>query len=145
MARKPILVLIGIIGLAIGASEYINGRMYIYGRLGMWLPDFFHCFSFSLIFIGVFSHSKFSRFGFCLLWFFINLLFEIGQRFGGWVSAHIPYWFGGIPVFKNTHNYFMYGRFDIFDVMAFFLGAMFAYLISELIIGGGYEEVKTNN
>jgi len=169
MKRRLFLLLVGVIGIGIGLSEYISGRAHnsayflnnlpffkfianhliamphIYGRLGLWLPDFFHVFSFSLITIGLFSTSRRSTVAFCLLWLGINVLFEVGQRYGAEIAPYIPSWFAKIPILENGRNYFLNGRFDIFDVMAVCLGAAFAYLISGVIMGGAYEKIKTSS
>jgi len=155
-----IMVLLGVVGIFVGVLEYVTGRAalnvyflnnftfskfladhstfapHIYGRLGQWVPDFFHAFSFSLISIGLFSTSRFSRAAFCILWFGIDALFEIGQRYGVEIAPYIPSWFNKMPFLENTKNYFLNGRFDKFDIVAFFLGGLGAYVIAELLIGG---------
>ena len=147
-------IVIGILGLCAGVWEYVNRPLNstyflerckfieqyscflpdIYGKLGGWVPEFFHAFSFSLISIGLFSKTKKSRRLFCFLWFGINSLFEIGQNYGHQILPWIPSWFNKIPVLENTGAYFINGNFDIFDILAALLGAFMAYVVGELTV-----------
>ena len=155
-------IFIGILGLFAGVWEYLNrppGSAYfltkfefierysyllpdIYGKLGGWAPEFFHAFSFSLISMGLFSKTRRSRKVFCLLWFGIDSLFEVGQNYGHQIATWLPSWFNRIPLLGNTRYYFLNGRFDIFDILAILLGASVAYIISELTVKGGESDER---
>ena len=163
--RRVILFGLGICGLCAGLLEYITARPLnsayllnhlsaiisylafmpdIYGWLGQWVADFLHVFSFSLISISLFSQSRNSRVFFCSFWLGINILFEIGQAYGVQIARYIPFWLDRISVLGNARGYFANGRFDVIDIAAFILGAIVAFLISELIISGkvGYKPIK---
>lgn len=139
--KKAFLVVIAILGLGIGGFEYLGNA---YGRIGQWLPDFFHSFSFSLLAIALFSSSKASRLWFCLLWFILDSTFEIGQRYGDSVTRYIPSQFDKFPVLNNTKNYFINGTFDLFDLVSIFLGVLAAYVTAEMVLGGkGYAKKQS--
>ena len=145
-------VLIGVIGLLAGAGVYVVNRAQpvyflekvgfikrysyllpdIYGKLGGWLPEFFHAFSFSLISIGLFSRTKISRNIFCLLWLGIDSFFEIGQKYGSQLARYIPLWFNKVPILKRTESYFVNGRFDILDLLAILSGVVVAYILTNI-------------
>lgn len=164
MSKRALLVAFGVIGLAAGALEYLLGRPHgsvyflkdfpahlfhrinVYGPLGQWAPDFLHPFSFSLIFIGLFSGSRRTRLRVCILWLVIDSSLEIGQRFGAVISGHCPSWFSGIPYLENTGNYFRHGRFDPLDLAAILLGAACAFIIGEIVLGGTvYENTESQD
>ena len=44
------------------------------------------------------------------------------------VLVIIPDWFQGVPILKNVPSYFLYGRFDPFDLALAGIGAVAAYL-----------------
>ena len=68
-------------------------------------------------------------------------MLEIGQAYGEQLSGYIPLWFNKIPFLENTRNFFILGRFDILDIIAFILGGVFAFLISEVILS---ENIKVS-
>ena len=63
----------------------------------------------------------------CLSWFFVDVAFELGQKFDAWSLRLIPNWFSGIPFLENTENYFYRGTFDFIDLGAVAFGTVMAY------------------
>jgi len=64
----------------------------------------------------------------CLFWLFIDIVFELGQKFKNLSIRIIPDWFECVPFLENSRNFFLYGNFDIFDLTAVIAGAVTAYL-----------------
>lgn len=77
----------------------------------------------------------------CCTWFFINALFELGQKWAISASALIPRFFDNIFVLENMRNYFLKGTFDFLDVFASLLGAGAAYFILVLTLKSGGNDV----
>ncbi|MFH1479283.1 MAG: hypothetical protein ABIG92_05880 [Candidatus Omnitrophota bacterium] len=144
--RRYILLSIGVTGLILGLFEYLFNRpigssyllsfpyavifkKYISvlpcfcGVLGQWLPDFFHAFSFTAISIALFSRSRRSALFFCLLWLIIDCSFELAQIKGFKIGS-----FG------------VNGTFDIFDILAVFLGILSAFFLSNILKGEKFNE-----
>ena len=143
-------ILIGILVLLIGSLVYLVDRpgeqtyfVYksavnislhntlpnLFGIIGNSLPSFTHVFSFILITAGLIAYQKRGYILICLFWFFVDSAFELGQKFNTLIIEFIPGWFGGIPVFENTGNYFMLGTFSFGDMAAIFIGTIAAYFI----------------
>jgi len=101
----------------------------LFGSLGNYFPDFIHVFSFILITAGIISSRKRGYLVICLSWFFVDTLFELGQRFHSMTIQLIPRWFKEIPLLQNTDNYFLHGTFDFADLAAITTGAAVAYFI----------------
>ncbi len=133
---------LGILTLFIGALVYITDRpaesvmlinnytpdlsMYnkipaVFGIIGNNLPGFIHTFSFSMITAGAFGKNKTDYRAICLFWFTINTLCELGQRFSQIAIKLSP--------IESMHRFFLNGTFDIFDIAAFALGGIAAYLL----------------
>jgi len=132
-------VLIGLSGLLLGTIVYLVDRppehtyfvyisgfkisLYntlpnIFGAIGNSLPAFIHVFSFILITAGLISCHKTGFLIICLSWFLVDCAFELGQKFNSLFLKIIPGWFAGIPFIENMKNYFVYGTFDINDLIA---------------------------
>lgn len=146
-----IQISIGLISLFIGGIGYIIARSpnqtYFISKyfsninlfdsipsalriIGNNLPEFIHPFSFILLTAGVISlKNKRSYLFICLGWFLVECIFEFGQKFNQIPLKLIPDWFEGIPFLENTKNYFLYGTFDIYDLIAIFLGSVVAYFV----------------
>lgn len=101
----------------------------IFGKAGYLIPEFVHVFAFILITASLFSADKKKYYQICLFWFFIDVLFEIGQKFGDRIASVVPPFFAKIPYFENTASYFKLGTFDYFDIMAIIAGTIFAYIV----------------
>ena len=112
-------------GIAPHLQETASG---IFFTLGQSLPTFIHVFAFSLLTAALVASSKQNYAAVCLFWFGINVLFEFGQKFDGWVIQFIPDFFSDIAFLENTKNYFIKGRFDYVDLFSIILGALAAYI-----------------
>jgi len=110
----------------IGISLY-NSLPNIFGSIGNYLPTFVHVFSFILITASFLPSRKRYYLVISLSWFLLDCIFEVGQKFDSFSSKIVPDWFWGIPFLENTKNYFQYGTFDYFDLLAIAVGAGFAY------------------
>jgi hypothetical protein len=162
--RKQLLV--GILCLSLGTIEYLVSRPIgsayflnkfkalqsilhhfpnLYGKLGMFAPEFFHPLAFSLICMAFVSSRK-SRMMICFAWFGVDSVFESSQKYGPQLVEYLPKWFGKVPILENLGNYLVNGRFDINDLIAIGLGSLTAFFIGELLSkrgegnGKGYSE-----
>jgi len=101
----------------------------LFGFISSSLPSFVHVFSFILITAGLFHCQKRGCIFICSCWFFIDLLFELGQKFKSLSSTMVPDWFSGILFLENSKNYFLSGTFDFNDLAAIAVGTISAYLV----------------
>ena len=113
-------------------QSFFHQAPNVYGKLGVVAPEFFHALGFCLISMSFFSTRK-ARTRICILWFSIDSLFELGQKWGTQLVGYIPKWFESVPILENLTNYFMYGTFDIYDLVAIGLGSLTAFLIGQLL------------
>lgn len=113
----------------------------LYGKLGLFAPEFFHALAFCLISMAFFSTRK-SRITICIVWFSVDSIFELGQKYGTQLVGYLPKWFETVPMLENLRNYLVNGRFDIYDLVAIGLGSLTAFFIGELLSkkGGGHEK-----
>lgn len=93
------------------------------------LPAFIHVFSFILITASFFRPGKKSYLAICAGWLLIDCLFELGQKYKAQAARPILDVFDGIPFLETTRNYFLLGTFDMFDLLAFVLGTVAAYVV----------------
>jgi len=103
------------------------------GRLAGAFPDFIHPFAFSMIGIGLLSNTRKSRVFICLIFFLLNILFEIGQKYKVFFIQLIPQWFSSMPMLENTKDYFLKGTFAIEDIIGITLGSLSAFALAEII------------
>lgn len=143
-------IMIGIFFLIIGALVYLIDRPSnstyfvchynfifnfhniipnIFGPLSNSLPDFIHVFSFIMITAGVLSCGKKGGLIVSFCWLFIDISFEIGQKFPSIPLRLIQNSFSNIPILEATKYYFQEGTFDIRDLFAIILGTIIAYLL----------------
>ena len=143
-------ILIGLVMLLLGSLVYlvdcppdqtyfisnfgINISLYnllpnLFGIIGNSLLDFVHPFSFILIRAVLVACRKRDYLIICLIWFFVDCVFEFGQKFNSWSSTIIPDWFAGIPFLENTENYFVHGTFDSFDLAAITIDTVLSYFV----------------
>jgi len=144
-------ILIGIFGLVVGTLVYIFDRsLYqtyflfkmmkfgympyqisnnLFGPLGGSLPAFTHAFSFILITAGLLGCNKLGYFFICLFWLFIDLIFELSQKFSSFSFGLIPGWFENIFILENMRNYVIRGTFDFMDLVFICLGCGIAFLV----------------
>ena len=101
----------------------------LFGNFGNSLPSFVHAFCFILITAGLLRCQKRGCIIICSIWFFIDCIFELGQKFKSLSSTMVPDWFSGILFLENIKNYFLSGTFDFNDLVAIALGTIFAYFI----------------
>ena len=148
--HRVLYILLGIMGLSVGTLVYLIDRdpehiyfiyhnsiglsLYhtlpnLFGPVGKSLPTFIHVFSFILLTAGFVTCSRKGYFVICLCWVFVDLLFELGQKFKTWSVMLTPDWFSGIPYLENSRNYFLYGSFDLNDIGSVILGAILAYVL----------------
>jgi hypothetical protein len=148
-------ILMGIVGLCIGALVYLYGRSPesygfglivkdhlgfilpqepLFGVLADNLPSFTHVFAFSLMTAGLLGLRRKGILLICLIWFSIDALFEIGQALKPVSLAIIPEWVKVHPLpMAKLQGYFRYGTFDIRDIVASLLGALAAFLVAEIM------------
>lgn len=100
-----------------------------FGSFGPWLPEFIHVFSFILLTAGIIACGKRGYLIICAGWFFIDALFELGQKYSSQVIKIIPSWFSGIPILESTEGFFRKGTFDMRDMTAIVAGTVAAYLV----------------
>jgi len=112
----------------------------LYGKIGMFAPEFFHPLALSLISMSLISSKK-SKMMTCFVWFSIDSVFELGQKFGVELVEYLPKWFVTLPIIKDFIDFFVHGTFDPYDLMAIGFGSSVAFFI--LILGsrkGGNNE-----
>jgi len=97
------------------------------GSLGLRLPAFFHVLSFSLITGSFFRSGKSRYLVICVFWLMVNCCFELGQKYKTLAVRLTPDFFEHIPFLENTRAYFQKGTFDVYDLVAFFIGGLAAY------------------
>lgn len=157
--HRSLFIILGAIGLLIGTLVYLIDRnpeqiyfiyhnnidlsLYqslpnLFGPVGNSLPTFIHVFSFILLTAGLVTCSKRGYIVICLFWVFVDVLFELGQKFKTWSVMMIPDWFSTIPYLENSRNYFLYGSFDFKDIGSIILGAILAYIVLLITTKGGW-------
>lgn len=100
------------------------------GGIGAHIPTFLHVYSFILLTM-VFTAADAARLiPICMAWFTLETIFEIAQlhSIALWIAAHTPSWFTGIPFLENAANYFLFGTFDILDLLSIATGTLAAYM-----------------
>jgi len=107
---------------------------HLLGPIGLQLPAFFHVLSFSLITGAFFNRDRWRYMAICSGWLLVNVCFELGQHYKSLAMKLTPDFFKHIPFLENTRAYFQKGTFDLYDMVAFFLGALAAYAL--LLITG---------
>lgn len=122
-------------------QSFLHHIPNLYGKLGIFAPEFFHPLALSLISMALVSSRK-SRIIICLLWFSVDSVFEFGQRYGTELAQYLPTWFQKIPILENLRNYLVNGRFDVYDLMAIGLGSLAAFFIGELLSKKGESNEK---
>jgi hypothetical protein len=73
----------------------------------------------------------------CLAWFTLDCLFEVAQidSSARWIAQHIPDWFSGVPFLENTASYFLFGTFDVLDLLSIAAGTVAAYVTIRISSG----------
>ena len=122
-------------------QSFFHQAPNVYGKLGVVAPEFFHALGFCLISMAFFSTRK-AKISICILWFSIDSVFELAQKYGTHLAGYIPKWFESVPILENLTNYFMYGTFDIYDLVAIGLGSLTAFFLGELLARKGEDNVR---
>ena len=105
----------------------LNTGEPLLGAVGMRLPAFFHVLSFSLITGAFFKTGRGRYLAVCVFWLLVNSIFELGQKYKTQAVKLVPGFFENIPFLENTRAYFQKGTFDVYDLAAFFVGALAGY------------------
>lgn len=148
-------ILIGFCGLVIGLLVYLVSRppeftyfiwasglkisLYdrlpnLFGWLGDVLPAFLHPFSFSLLTAGVLCCRRRGILYTCVIWFLIDLTFELGQKYSALTSRLLPDALVGIPVLENAKGFFTRGTFDPLDIASIGVGCFAAFFVLNLTV-----------
>ena len=151
-------IIIGAISLVVGLFVYIMDRpleetyflIYffanrgilnslpdIFGVAGNVLPAFIHVFSFILLSSGLMCCGKKGCIFICFFWLIVNVFFETGQRYSVLMLRIIPDWFDVLPFFENSRNFFLFGTFDLLDLVAVILGTVIGYIVILLTMEEG--------
>ena len=98
--------------------------------LGGNLPAFAHAFAFSLLTAAWLGGRRHHALYACGFWFSVDCLFELGQHpvLAPQFSQLFPDHFDAISILKHVEMYFVFGRFDNWDLVSIALGASTAYL-----------------
>ena len=107
--------------------KMFDGSAPLLGSLGLRLPAFFHVLSFSLITGSFFRYGRGRYLFICTFWLLVNICFELGQKYKDLAVQLTPGFFEHIPFLENTRAYFLNGTFDVYDLAAFFVGALTGY------------------
>ena len=116
------------------ADALFGKNTFFLNRFGNSLPEFIHPFAFSFLGMGLISKTRKSRLLVCIVFFLMNILFEVGQRYDAFAIRYIPNWYDNFFILENARNYFSFGTFDFYDIIAIFLGAFAAFILSEIIL-----------
>jgi hypothetical protein len=108
----------------IARTDAFAGRP-VFGTLGQWLPSFVHPFGFSLLTAAALPTRATPRYGVCMAWGAVNLLFEIGQHAAmrQALADALHRALGHTPAVRWLADYFLRGSFDVGDMLAAALGA----------------------
>ena len=103
----------------------------LFGSMGACLPSFVHVAIFILITGVLLKPWRFPIASICLLWFGIDILFELAQHevIAARIAAILPDWFQDVILLENTAGYFLSGTFDPLDILSIALGSIVAYLV----------------
>ena len=113
-------------------QSFFHQAPNVYGKLGVVAPEFFHALGFCLISMAFFSTRK-AKISICILWFSIDSVFELAQKYGTHLAGYIPKWFESVPILENLRDYLVNGTFDSYDLLAIGLGSLTAFLIGQLL------------
>ena len=112
---------------------------------GDYLPTFIHVYAFILLTVVVAAPCGPRILYVCFGWFILDSLLEVAQKdpIAHWIALHTPHWFSGIPFLENTANYFLFGTFDVLDLLSIAAGTTAAYLTAHITQGGLQYEKPT--
>jgi len=142
--RPAMLAAIGGAALLLGLLVYVTDRGYAppalmqtlpalagshwFGALGQWLPSFVHTLAFSLFTAAALPIAATPRYGVCIAWAMVNILFEVGQhpRISPSLAAWLQGGLGDRSITRMLSSYFVRGTFDWGDILATVAGALAA-------------------
>jgi hypothetical protein len=106
-----------------------NSPAGFFGSVGDFLPTLIHVYAFILLTVIVAAPPVTKVIHVCLAWFTLDSLLEIGQidPVARWIAAHTADRFAGVPFLENTPRYFLYGTFDVRDLLSIAAGTVAAY------------------
>jgi len=111
------------------SSSILNNTEFFKIFVGS-LPSLLHVFAFILLTAGVInSKNKLVNNLICVFWFFIDTIFEFGQKYKYFFCQIVPDWFDKFFILENFKSYFLKGSFDIFDILAIILGTILAKVL----------------
>lgn len=153
MPARPtrLLVAFATLMLAVGALVYMTDRDAsrsmllpqsaalaggpLFGTLGQWLPSFVHPLAFALLTAVALPPRATPRYGACVAWCAVNVVFEAGQhpmvRTG--LAAALQDHLGANPPVRHLAAYFARGTFDLGDIAAAVAGALVAAGVLHLL------------
>ncbi len=99
--------------------SFYNKMPSVFGVYGNNFPALTHVLSFSLLTAGFAGAKKTNYKAICFFWFFVNCIFELGQKYSSFASKLIPA--------KSIQGFFINGTFDYLDILAFISGGIIAY------------------
>jgi hypothetical protein len=110
------------------SNPHLNNLLpSLFVSFGNSIPTFIHVFAFTLMTAGLIAKNKRGYLIVCLIWFTIDVLFEIGQGLDKLLVPIIPNFFSDVFLLENTRNYFVHGRFDYLDLFSIVVGSVAAY------------------
>lgn len=123
-----------LVGKISGGTSFHGTIPGLFGQIGYVLPAFIHIFSFSLITCGLLGCGRKGAIIVCTSWLVVNFAFELGQKFKSLPVSIIEKNYPENTFFEIFSNYFRFGTFDKYDLVAFVIGALAAYLTMSLTI-----------
>jgi hypothetical protein len=138
--RAP--VVLGGAALLVGAIVYNARPLGFHAAVLDSLPAFLHVFAMTLLMASLGSRGATPRLEAAWLavaWVAVNAFFEMGQHpdFAPSIAASLDAGCGDWPICARTSNYFLYGTFDWFDLLAAALGGFAALRVLRVVVQRG--------
>jgi len=156
--KKPNIInktqfIFGLIFLFAGSLEYFTSRSWetvyfinkfsflekyfhkipdIFGSFGGNAPEFFHVLAFSLLTYSIIPQKRKNLIIVCISWFTIDFLFEIGQKYSFFFHESLAKKFPNNSLIAVFDDYFRYGSYDYFDLLAILFGSLMFVLLAEI-------------
>ena len=113
----------------------------LFGSLGANLPSFAHVLFFILITAAILAPRRFQFLPICLLWLFIDGLFELVQHdaIAVRIAEFVPAWFQNVFLLENTRAYLLAGTFDPLDMLSIAAGSLVGYVMLHIFHSREYE------
>jgi hypothetical protein len=118
----------------------MSDRLFIGDIVYGSLPSFVHIVAFSMITSSIIGETPISDLIVCLVWLFIEVLFEFAQGYKSLVLTCLIY-MSKLPFHDTMTTYIVYGTFDVNDLVALLLGSLITYylmFITRKTIGAYY-------